>query len=171
MIKPTILAIVGPSGSGKTSVAEYLKSELGIPVIVSYTTRPIRDGEVDGIDHHFVSESDMPDRRDMLAYTKFGGYHYWSQTSQVPTSGTCSYVIDEKGLLKLWENFDTQYRIIPILIKRDEETLKKTVHSDRLKRDKTRIKFDDEAYSAIIENNGTLEEFKNNALQIIQTLI
>ena len=75
-MKSTILAIVGPSGSGKTTLAEHLKDKLNIPVIVSYTTRPIRDGEIDGKDHHFVSEQDMPPHEKMLAYTKFGGYHY-----------------------------------------------------------------------------------------------
>ncbi len=170
-MKPTILAIVGPSGSGKTSLAEYLKKMLDIPVIVSYTTRPIREGEVDGVDHHFVSECDMPPKEQMLAYTKFGGFHYWSQTSQVPENGVCSYVIDEKGLLKLWEKFDKQYRIVPILIKRDIELLRKTVSPERLKRDKVRVTIEDAAYNAIIENNGTLQEFLTKALQIIQKLI
>ncbi|MBR4405179.1 MAG: guanylate kinase [Bacteroidaceae bacterium] len=170
-MKSTILAIVGPSGSGKTTLAEHLKHELNIPVIVSYTTRPIREGEVNGKDHHFVSEQDMPPHAEMLAYTKFGDYHYWSHISQVPENGVCSYVIDEKGLLKLWENFDQDYNIVPILIKRDDSILSKTVDPERLKRDKLRVTIEDAAYKAIIVNNGTLEEFQKQAVQTIQTLI
>ena len=151
-MKSTILAIVGPSGSGKTTLAEHLKHELNIPVIVSYTTRPIREGEVNGKDHHFVSDQDMPPHEEMLAYTKFGDYHYWSHISQVPENGVCSYVIDEKGLLKLWENFDQDYNIVPILIKRDESILSKTVDPERLKRDKLRVTIEDAAYKAIIVN-------------------
>ena len=83
----------------------------------------------------------------------------------------CSYVIDEKGLLKLWENFDKDYNIVPILIKRDESILCKTVDSERLKRDKLRVTIEDAAYKAIIVNNGTLEEFQEQAIQTIQTLI
>lgn len=170
-MKPTILAIVGPSGSGKTSLAEYLKDKLNIPVIVSYTTRPMRDNEINGKDHHFVSEDKMPPKEQMLAYTKFGGHHYWSQHNQVPETGACSYVIDEKGLLKLWELFDSHYNIIPILIKRDVTILQRFVSPERLQRDKARVTIEEAAYKAVIENNGTLEEFQEKAVQIIQTLI
>ena len=39
---PIIITIVGPSGSGKTTMANIM-SENGIPTIVSYTTRPMRE--------------------------------------------------------------------------------------------------------------------------------
>lgn len=170
-MKPIILAIVGPSGSGKTSLAEMLKQKLNIPVIVSYTTRPMRAGEKDGVEHYFVEESIMPPRDKMLAYTKFGGFHYWSQHNQIPPSGPCSYVIDEKGLIKLMEEYDDMYDIIPILIKRDISKLKQEVDSDRLKRDKHRIIIEDAGYEAIIDNNGTLEEFYKIALSTIKKLL
>lgn len=170
-MKPIILAIVGPSGSGKTSLAEMLKQKLNIPVIVSYTTRPMRIGETDGVEHYFVAESKIPSRDKMLAYTKFGGFHYWSLHNQIPLSGPCSYVIDEKGLIKLMEEYDNTYNIIPILIKRDMNKLKQEVDLDRLKRDKHRITIEDAGYTAIIDNNSTLEEFYKIALSTIKKLL
>ena len=52
-----------PSGAGKTTLTRRLLAELGskpgapggLEFSVSYTTRPIRPGEVDGRDYHFVS--------------------------------------------------------------------------------------------------------------------
>ena len=44
---PIIITIVGPSGSGKTTMANIM-SENGIPTIVSYTTRPMREEETNG---------------------------------------------------------------------------------------------------------------------------
>lgn len=170
-MKPIILAIVGPSGSGKTSLAEMLKQKLNIPVIVSYTTRPMRVGETNGVEHYFVAESKIPSRDEMLAYTKFGGFHYWSLHNQIPLSGPCSYVIDEKGLIKLMEEYDDTYNIIPILIKRDIDKLKQEVDLDRLKRDKHRITIEDAGYAAIIDNNSTLEEFYKIALSTIKKLL
>lgn len=53
-----VLVIVSsPSGAGKTTLTRRLLAELGprLEFSVSYTTRPIRPGEVDGRDYHFVT--------------------------------------------------------------------------------------------------------------------
>ena len=51
-MKTTVL--VGPSCSGKTSFAKMLEI-VGWERIVTYTTRPARPGEVNGVDYNFVS--------------------------------------------------------------------------------------------------------------------
>jgi len=49
-----------PSGTGKTTLARRLLDEDGeIRLSVSATTRPIRPGEVDGRDYHFVSQDEF----------------------------------------------------------------------------------------------------------------
>lgn len=53
-MKPTVIAIVGDSGTGKTHLSNYLKMRLGIPVIVSHTTRPRREDERHGRDYFFI---------------------------------------------------------------------------------------------------------------------
>lgn len=53
-----MLLLVGKSASGKSEILKRLK-ELGMKTIVTYTTRPPRIGEVDGIDYHFISEEDF----------------------------------------------------------------------------------------------------------------
>jgi guanylate kinase len=53
-----VLVIVSsPSGAGKTTLTRRLLAELGpqLEFSVSYTTRPMRPGEVDGRDYWFVS--------------------------------------------------------------------------------------------------------------------
>jgi guanylate kinase len=52
-----VLYIVSaPSGAGKTSLVKaLLKTDPGIRLSVSYTTRPPRPGETDGRDYHFVN--------------------------------------------------------------------------------------------------------------------
>lgn len=47
-----IIVLVGPSGSGKTSIGKILE-ENGIPRLVTTTTRPPREGEMDGVDYYF----------------------------------------------------------------------------------------------------------------------
>jgi guanylate kinase len=52
-----LFVLAAPSGGGKTSlVAALLEREPGIRLSVSYTTRPPRPAEVDGVHYHFVDE-------------------------------------------------------------------------------------------------------------------
>jgi guanylate kinase len=52
-----LFVLAAPSGGGKTSlVAALLEREPGIRLSVSYTTRPPRPGEADGVHYHFVDE-------------------------------------------------------------------------------------------------------------------
>ena len=49
-----------PSGAGKTTISHMLLSgDATISLSVSATTRPIRPGEVDGQDYHFVSQAEF----------------------------------------------------------------------------------------------------------------
>lgn len=163
--KPLILAIVGPSGAGKTMLSEYLKCELGLTPIVSYTTRPKRDEETDGVEHHFVDVSVMPGKDRMLAYTKFGGHHYWADLLDVPEDN-CSYTIDEKGLMMLWENYGDKFNIKAVLIKRNPELIE--VPKERRRRDRCRVTIEEAAYSLVLENNGDLEEFLRDSCEKIR---
>jgi len=53
-----LFVISAPSGAGKTSISrELLARQPDLCQSVSYTTRPMRNGEQDGIDYHFVSST------------------------------------------------------------------------------------------------------------------
>ena len=54
MDKNTIV-LVGQTNSGKTTVAKLLEA-YGYKRIVTYTTRPKRQGERNGIDYNFVTD-------------------------------------------------------------------------------------------------------------------
>ncbi len=49
--------ISGPSGAGKTTLYKMALERIpGVVHSISYTTRPPRPGDVDGVDYHFVTE-------------------------------------------------------------------------------------------------------------------
>lgn len=54
-----IVILVGKSGAGKTTVAKNLEKMFGYKRVVTYTTRPPRKGEVDGVDYWFIPEDDF----------------------------------------------------------------------------------------------------------------
>lgn len=51
-----IFCIIGKSSTGKDTLYQRIlgRHDLALRQIVSYTTRPIRAGEVDGIEYHFA---------------------------------------------------------------------------------------------------------------------
>ena len=49
-----MIVLTGKSCSGKDTIGKELE-KLGIHKVITYTTRPPRDNEVDGVDYHFVS--------------------------------------------------------------------------------------------------------------------
>lgn len=56
----TLFVISAPSGAGKTSIfRELLARYPELCESVSFTTRPVRAGERDGVDYHFVSRADF----------------------------------------------------------------------------------------------------------------
>lgn len=170
-MRQMIVCIVGPSGSGKTTLANIASKELNIPTLCSYTTRPKRENEINGIDHFFVSKEEMPTKDKMLAYTKFGDYEYWASIEQIPIDKPIIYVIDEKGLLMLIEEWGNKYEIVSMLIKRDKKLLIETVGEERVKRDHSRVKIDEDSYDAVISNNGSLTEFLKDGVETIKFLI
>ena len=54
----TLYTISAPSGAGKTSlVAALLEKRPNLRVSISHTTRPMRPGEADGVNYHFVKKA------------------------------------------------------------------------------------------------------------------
>lgn len=64
-----LFVLSSPSGAGKTTISKMLlQDDSAIALSVSATTRPMRPGEVDGVDYHFV---DTPAFKQMVADGEF----------------------------------------------------------------------------------------------------
>ncbi len=64
-----LFVLSSPSGAGKSTISrKLLADDAGLTMSVSATTRPMRPGEVDGRDYHFV---DLPTFKQMVSDNKF----------------------------------------------------------------------------------------------------
>ena len=54
-----IYYIIGKSSSGKDTIFKKLKEKLDVNTYVMYTTRPIRNGETDGVTYHYITNQEM----------------------------------------------------------------------------------------------------------------
>ncbi len=82
-----VFVITGPSGVGKgTLISRLCKRVPGLELSVSATTRPPREGEIDGRDYHFLSPAEF-DRRieseDFLEFATYSGHRYGTLRSEV----------------------------------------------------------------------------------------
>jgi guanylate kinase len=86
-VKPFLLVLSSPSGGGKSSIARNLlqgRDDLGYSV--SATTRPMREGEREGVDYHFLSREEFLRRREageFLESATYGGHLYGTLRSEV----------------------------------------------------------------------------------------
>lgn len=77
--RPVLVVLSGPSGVGKDATLQLLRDS-GHPFhfVVTATTRPIRPGEVDGVDYHFVGMgefAEMIEQNELLEYAVvYGDY-------------------------------------------------------------------------------------------------
>lgn len=75
--KPRII-LCGPAAAGKTFISNSFQLK-GYKEEISYTSRPIRNNEVNGIDYHFVTVEQfqkMINNNEMYEWTKHGEYFY-----------------------------------------------------------------------------------------------
>lgn len=70
------LVICAPSGTGKTTLVRRLEKEFPrFAVSVSCTTRPPREGEVDGVDYAFIGRETFTELRDAGYFAEWAEVH------------------------------------------------------------------------------------------------
>lgn len=95
-----MVVIVGESGGGKSSVAKMLADKYGYKNVVTYTTRPMRTGEIDGVDYHFVDERQLNKMQDSLCLeANYRGWHYAADINDLTDDSVI--VVTPSGLREL----------------------------------------------------------------------
>ena len=84
---PVLLVLSGPSGVGKTTVAQRLLSRNNhLARVVTCTTRAPREGEMNGVDYHFLGKVEFLRRvesEEFLEYAEVYGKLYGTMKSSV----------------------------------------------------------------------------------------
>lgn len=82
-----MFVLSSPSGAGKSTIAgKLLAAESDLKVSVSYTTRPMRPGEIDGRDYHFIDLErfrSMVDENEFLEWAHVFDHRYGTPKTDV----------------------------------------------------------------------------------------
>lgn len=171
-----IYLVVGRSGSGKSTIVnKFIEKYPNYKALPSYTTRPKRYEDEKG--HLFVTEKDFFNLNNMVAYTKFNGYHYCATSEQVDYNDF--YIIDIDGIKYFKKHYKGKKKIKIIYIESAEqfliENMKKrgdTIENvnERIVNDS--VKFFDICFKAhlILENYGdkTIDELVDKLAVFIE---
>ena len=127
MNKKIIVALFGKAGAGKDSILkEIIKESPAIfHALISTTTRPPREGEQDGVDYRFISETAAElnvESNNYLEYATFRGWTYGTLKSDVMKNKINIGVFNLTGIKSLMALDKKEYKIIPIYINCSDKT-------------------------------------------------
>lgn len=106
MEKIKVIALCGKAGSGKDTLLRQVHSD-NYHKIVSCTTRPPREGEIDGVNYHFLTIQEFTNKLlngDMLEATEFRNWHYGTLLSTLDTDKINIGVFNPEGIRCLIED-------------------------------------------------------------------
>lgn len=118
-----LIVVSSPSGAGKTTLCRRLIDEFpSIGFSVSYTTRPPRRGEEEGIDYHFVDGSvfeAMVDRGEFAEWAEVHQHRYGTTVEAVRQAledgRHVLFDIDYQGGRQLKAKFETEAVLVFVL--------------------------------------------------------
>ena len=70
-----LTVVLGKTCSGKTAVVRELCKKYNYSKIVTYTTRPMRNGEKDGVDYNFIDDETFQHYRDLGKFSEYKSYN------------------------------------------------------------------------------------------------
>lgn len=178
-----LFILVGEAGTGKDTILQKIVSTRPdlFHEIVSYTTRPIRENEIDGINYHFVDGDKFTEliySGDMLEASVFNDWCYGTTKSSFVNNKINIGVFNPEGVDSIIEspfsdNIDIvifkitasdKTRIIRQLNRETNPNIEEIIR--RYKTDKEDFYNIDFPYLKII--NETEEDLQNAVLEIIQ---
>ena len=182
-----LFVILGKSCSGKTTILNEVLSKLDIPVLLSQTTRPKRDNEIDGVDYNFVTMSEFDNdykNENVLEYDVFRidsikqTWTYYTKKSDLLLDTTSQIkILSPIGLAQLMSNKELRDNIVSIYIDADDKLRQKRYLSraispdsmnDRFSRDEKAFQHLFTDYIIINDENTSIHEASNQLIDIIE---
>ena len=179
-----IFYLMGKSACGKDSLHKELLADptLGLKSAVLYTTRPMRENEVDGVDYFFVTEQKVSELEksgriiEMRTYdTIYGPWKYLTVDDGQFDSGDADYLMI--GTLASYQTLQQYFgkeRLIPLYIEvEDGERLRRALNRERKQTDPKyaemcrRFLADEEDFSPEnLQKAGITTSYKNRRFSV-----
>lgn len=127
MKKIKILAICGKAGAGKDTLLHMLADRYQVHEIISCTTRPIREGEKEGVNYYYLTKEQFAKKLiddEMLECTEFNNWFYGTIKQGLDLDGWNVGVFNPEGIEMLEGNFDVEVHTIYINVPGKERLIR-----------------------------------------------
>lgn len=154
-----MIVILGESGSGKSTLQKYICDKTNMKKAISHTTRPIRNGEQQGIDYYFIDNDTCFDMLNNNLFCECANYRNWFYgLSKEQVKENTVFVATPSGLRRIKkyiQNSNLDINIISIYLKVDK--LSRFIKI--LQRDGENGL--DESYRRVTSDQGMFSEFED----------
>lgn len=133
-----IFCVLAKSSAGKDAITSVVSENLDISMATSFTTRPMREGEVEGREYNFIDEASFRDLHgcDRLAeYTSYevaddSVWYYGLTKDELEKADYVMVIVNPHGLEQLQKLYGD--RVVSILIECNGMTrLKRSIERDK----------------------------------------
>ena len=185
-----IIVLLGASATGKDTVAKHISEKYNIPMAISYTTRPMRSNETQGVEYYFISDDEMHEKfknGEVIEHTSYYiqsedvSYTYANVVEEFEKGDYVLTILNPHGLyqfnksqykdnlVSIMLNCDDRVRLVRSLNREENVNVNEVL--DRFRRDELdfierRPKTDYE-----IDTNKPLEEVFNNIDRVIENIL
>ncbi|MCR5597631.1 MAG: guanylate kinase [Lachnospiraceae bacterium] len=137
-----LFCLIGKSASGKDTIYRRLLDDasLSLKPVVTYTTRPKRSGESEGVEYHFTDEAQLESFRregrvleERIYHTVYGDWHYFTADDGQVILDEHSYIIitTPEALTGITAYYGRE-RVVPVYITLDDgERLERALKRER----------------------------------------
>lgn len=135
-----IFCFMGKSSSGKDTLYNSILHELNeVKPVIPYTTRPIRDGETDGVEYNFVTNEEFEQMKqenlvvESRSYnTVYGVWNYFTSIKNLDLENNNYMLINTLEGYNSLKKYFGENKVIPILIEvKDEIRLERALEREK----------------------------------------
>ena len=175
-----MVILVGESASGKSTIEKILSEEYGFEKTISYTTRPPRGNEVNGVDYNFISLEEYTEKLNNGFFVEVGVYNGWfygTTKEQYKNNTVC--VLTPHGLRQIKKKLDKDLSITTFYINvpRRDRLIKILQRGDNIDEAIRRNQSDVGQYDGIedevdyvLKNIGYINTPKEMAIKIVSII-
>lgn len=151
-----MLAIVGKTASGKDTIKKELV-KLGMKSVVTTTTRPMRDGEIQDVSYHFITDEQFENHKKSSLFaettsyeTVHGTWHYGTLLKDLKDDKNKVVILNPDGIKSLANKIDMKNWLVVYIYCSDKTILERLkFRGDNSDEAKRRLKSDQKDFMNI----------------------